>query len=229
MSRVFAMLTSVSSEHGGDARFARSDRTQPRPRTMTNALSALLTMACLAHVIGAQSQAYLPTRVDTTSQRPSPRLTGPLLDRRVVIETGDRTLIVLQATDTVYRAPIGVGTGLLLRAGERTWHFRTPAGERRVLRKLVAPVWVPPDWHYAETARNHGLVLVRLTAAGINLRSGARLEIRDNAVGIVVPGRDFAELPVDEHIVFEGRLFIPPLGTQNRRVEGNLGSYALDL
>jgi hypothetical protein len=88
---------------------------------------------------------------------------------------------------------------------------------------------VPPDWHYAETAWNHDLILVRLPPSGLTLRSGARLEIRHNVVGIVYPGSEFAELPVDEHIVFEGRLFIPPLGTANRRVEGNLGSYALDL
>jgi lipoprotein-anchoring transpeptidase ErfK/SrfK len=68
-----------------------------------------------------------------------------------------------------------------------------------------------------------------LPPSGFTLRSGARLEIRNNSVGIVHPESVFAELPVDEHIVFEGRLFIPPLGTLNRRVEGNLGSYALDL
>ena len=66
------------------------------------------------------------------------------------------------------------------------------SSEWRVLRKLVEPVWVPPDWHYAETARNHDLRLVRLPSA-------------------------------------EGRLFIPPLGTRNRRITGNLGRYALDL
>jgi lipoprotein-anchoring transpeptidase ErfK/SrfK len=29
--------------------------------------------------------------------------------------------------------------------------------------------------------------------------------------------------------VFDGRLFIPPIGTRNRRLDGDLGRFALDL
>jgi hypothetical protein len=157
------------------------------------------------------------------------RLTGDSSSVLLVIATADRLLSVLQGTDTVFQARIGVGTGLSFAHGSHTWRFQTPPGEWRVLRKLIEPVWVPPDWHYAETARNHDLLLVRLPPAGFTLRSGARLAIRNNAVGIVFPGQAFAQLPIDEHIVFEGRLFIPPLGTRNRRITGNLGRYALDL
>jgi lipoprotein-anchoring transpeptidase ErfK/SrfK len=39
----------------------------------------------------------------------------------------------------------------------------------------------------------------------------------------------FQTLPTDEHIVFDETLFIPPMGTKNRRVAGALGKYRLDL
>jgi lipoprotein-anchoring transpeptidase ErfK/SrfK len=36
-------------------------------------------------------------------------------------------------------------------------------------------------------------------------------------------------LPDDEEIVFDGTLFVPPFGTANRRIAGELGRYKLDL
>ena len=35
-------------------------------------------------------------------------------------------------------------------------------------------------------------------------------------------------VPTEEEIVFDGTLFIPPVGTVNRRIEGELGRHALD-
>jgi hypothetical protein len=97
------------------------------------------------------------------------------------------------------------------------------------MRKVADPVWTPPDWHYAETAREYGLRLSRLNRSGTELRNGAHLVIRNNVVGIIVPGEEFAALPIDEHIVFDGRLFIPPVWTRNRQISGQLGRFALDL
>lgn len=150
-------------------------------------------------------------------------------DLRLVISTADRLLYAIQGSDTIARMPVGVASGRTITYNGRRWSFGAPRGERRVVRKLTHPVWTPPDWHYAETARNYGLRLARLPPNGVVLSTGARLEIRDNVVGIVFPEEEFAELPVDEHIVFDGRLFIPPIGTENRRVPGHLGRYALDL
>jgi hypothetical protein len=61
------------------------------------------------------------------------------------------------------------------------------------------------------------------------LADGSQLEIRDDTAGIVFPDSGFAPLPVDEEIVFDGTLFIPPVGTRNREIEGELGMYQLDL
>ena len=45
----------------------------------------------------------------------------------------------------------------------------------------------------------------------------------------VLENGEFALLPTDEHIVFDNTLFIPPAGTKNRRVYGELGRFRLDL
>jgi lipoprotein-anchoring transpeptidase ErfK/SrfK len=165
----------------------------------------------------------------STAANASTRLTLNASRLRIVVSIADRTLFALDGGDTRYEASIGVAMGRTLEYAGQRWTFRMPRGERRVLRKLIDPVWTPPDWHYAETARNHGLKLARLDSRGVTLNDGARLVVRDGVVGIVFPDDGFAELPTDEHIVFGGRLFIPPLGTLNRRVVGDLGSFALDL
>ena len=61
------------------------------------------------------------------------------------------------------------------------------------------------------------------------LSDGRWLEVRDSVVGIVdTTSGGFAPLPMGEEIVFDDTLFIPPLGTLNRRIEGELGLFALD-
>lgn len=147
----------------------------------------------------------------------------------VVVSTADRVLSLAYGSDTVFQAPVAVESGHRLTFGGREWRFRTPRGERRVLRKITNPVWVPPDWHYAEAASDLGLRLHVLPPGGAGISQRRRLEIRDGVVGIRWPDGAFGPLPTDEHIVFDGELFIPPIGTRNRRLVGDLGRFALDL
>ena len=98
-----------------------------------------------------------------------------------------------------------------------------------MLGKQADPKWTPPDWHYAEAARSHGLRLVHLTNAGARLREGIRLIIRNDRVMVLFPDHRLGELPLDEHIVFDGVLYVPPYGTKNRVVTKELGEFALDL
>ncbi len=148
---------------------------------------------------------------------------------RLHVSVADRMLWAFRGSDTLMVAPIGVATGATLAfAGER-WKFQTPQGVRRILGKQSDPVWTPPDWHYAEAAREHALRLVRLSRSGAKLRDGLRLVVRDDIVGVLYPDNVFGALPVDEHIVFDGVLFIPPYGTKNRSVTKELGEFALDL
>jgi hypothetical protein len=171
------------------------------------------------------------SRADSLEYERARRDAGRSTVFRVVISLFDRTVWVIDGDDTVHTAPAAVASGLTLDYADRSWTFRTPRGRHRVLRKAVDPVWTPPDWLYAEVALDYGLKLVALPRSrDVPLRSGSRLTVRGTRVGLIRPGsRVFEPLPVDEHIVFDSKLFIPPIGTENRRIEGELGRFALDL
>jgi hypothetical protein len=148
---------------------------------------------------------------------------------RVVVSLFDRQLWVVNDQDTLRVAPAAVVMRSEFEYGGRKWKFDTPRGRRTVRRKEADPVWIPPDWHYAEVARDHGLRLRPLPRNGYRLPDGRRIVVRDSVVGLIIPGLGFAPLPIDEEIVFQNTLFIPPLGTKNRRIEGELGKYKMDL
>ena len=170
------------------------------------------------------------TRADSVAWRRT--RTAARRDRayRVVISLEERRLRVLSGADTLLDAPAGVGRADRLEYAGREWTFETPRGRRRVLDKEAEPVWVPPDWHYAEVARDLGYELRWLPdRRPVRLKDGSRLEIRDGHVGIVREGEPFAALPVDEEIVFDSTVWVPPVGTKNRRITGELGAYRLDL
>lgn len=148
---------------------------------------------------------------------------------RVLVDVKAKQLHVVKGRDTLYAAPVAVGMGRLLEYGGHRWTFATPKGIRTVVGKTAEPKWRPPDWHYAETAREHGLKLARMSPGkAITLADGRQLVVRDGLAGLLLED-GFAPLPVDEHIVFDSTLFIPPLGTVNRRIDGELGGYQLDM
>jgi hypothetical protein len=123
-----------------------------------------------------------------------------------------------------------VGSGDTLRYGPRTWRFETPPGRRVVRGKQAAPVWVPPDWHYAEMAASNDLALRHLRPGRPEpLGDGGYLVVRRGRVGVLEADGTFEALPVDEEIVVGDTLYVPPLGTVNRRIPGQLGAYRLDL
>jgi len=148
---------------------------------------------------------------------------------RVVISIDRRRLWVLQGTgDTLLRAPVAVGSGRTL-VGAQRWTFRTPRGVLTVLGKEVEPIWIRPEWSYVEVARQHGLGIERLDAARPRVLSDATaLVLRDRRVCLLDRG-EAAPLPLDEEIVFDNVLFIPPMESANRRVDGVLGHYRLNL
>jgi hypothetical protein len=151
-------------------------------------------------------------------------------DLRVVISLADRQLWALIGGDTLLGAPVAVSMDEDFAYAGRSWRFETPRGVRKVIEKKENPVWIPPDWHYAEVASRHSLELASMKVGRTNLTNGRYLEVRDSLVGIVQPGYlEFSPLPVDEEIVFDDKLFIPPMGTLNRRIEGELGFFALNL
>lgn len=147
----------------------------------------------------------------------------------VVVSIDQHLLWVIEGSDTLHTAAVNVGMGRLLEYGGRRWTFATPRGVRSIIAKTEAPTWRPPDWAYAEVAREYHLRLAHLPAKGaVTLRDGRKLVVRDSVAGLLL--RDgFAALPVDEHIVFDSTLYVPPLGTINREIDGELGNYRFDM
>jgi hypothetical protein len=155
---------------------------------------------------------------------------GRATEFRVVVSMFDRELYVLDGQDTLLVAPVAVAVDTTLEYNGKTWRFDTPRGKRRVLAKEANPVWVPPEWHYAEVAARQGLRLAHLQRNGsVSLLDGRKLVVRGDRVGTLDASAKFTPVPTDEEIVFDGTIFVPPLGTRNRRIEGELGKYKLSL
>jgi len=150
---------------------------------------------------------------------------------RVVVSLRERRVWVLRGADTLRAAKAAVASGMTINYAGKSWTFRTPRGRHTVLRKRVNPVWQPPDWLYAETAMDYGLELARLRPdRPVRVNAGQLLVVRKGMVGLLEEStKEFSPLPTDEHIVFNDTLYIPPFVTQNRKIEGELGRYALDL
>jgi L,D-transpeptidase-like protein len=148
---------------------------------------------------------------------------------RIVISLNERRLWAVLGYDTLLTGPVAVSMDSGFVYAGKSWRFETPRGVRTLLAKQKNPVWIPPDWHYAEVAREHSLALAPMKAKRTMLSDGNWLEVRDSVVGLVNgQSGEFAILPTDEEIVFDETLFIPPAGTLNRRIDGELGLYSLD-
>jgi hypothetical protein len=150
---------------------------------------------------------------------------------RIVVDIFAHQLYVIDGGDTLHAAPVATAMNATLSYGGRSWRFETPRGVRKVLSKDVDPVWTPPEWHYAEVALEHQLKLRTLQRGQtVRLRDGTRLTTRGDEVGIIAPGeKEFVPLVLDEHVVFDNTLFIPPAGTKHRSIQGELGHFRLAL
>src|SRR5262245_29060887 len=135
---------------------------------------------------------------------------------RVLVSLRERQILVMRDADTLRAATAAVASGLTIEMDGHSWTFRTPRGRHTVLRKLENPVWRPPDWLYAEAALSHNLALVRLQAGQrVRVNDEDVLVIRKQRAGLLNSATGlFSPLPVDEHIVFNDTLYIPPFATK---------------
>ena len=148
---------------------------------------------------------------------------------RVVVSLDDRKLWVVAGVDTVLQAPVAIGRPDRLVFGEKAWSFDTPRGIRTIRDKDADPHWIPPEWHYAETAKEYGLKLAQLSLKKpYTISGGRKIMFKDGEAGVMHPDSGFMYLPLDEEIVFDETLFIPPVGSKNRAIQGELGKYKLD-
>jgi hypothetical protein len=150
---------------------------------------------------------------------------------RIVVDIFAHQLHVIDGGDTLRTAPVATAMNATLTYGGRSWRFETPRGVRKVLGKDKDPVWTPPEWHYAEVALEHQLKLRSLRRGEtVRLHDGTRLTTRGDEVGVIAPGeKEFVPLVLDEHVVFDNTIFIPPAGTKHRTIQGELGHFRLAL
>ncbi|HJQ21449.1 MAG TPA: L,D-transpeptidase [Gemmatimonadaceae bacterium] len=169
------------------------------------------------------------TRQDSVSSATAYEAAKRDPNMHIEVSVEDRKLWVVVGQDTVLTAPVAIGTGETLVFGEKAWTFDTPRGIRTIRDKDSDPHWIPPEWHYAETAKEYGLKLGHLSLSKPTKISGDRkIMFKDGEAGVFHPDSGFAYLPLDEEIVFDSTLFIPPVGSKNRAVQGELGKYKLD-
>ena len=99
-----------------------------------------------------------------------------------------------------------------------------------MLAKGTTPIWVPPDWHYFEIAVERGLVPVQLKKnSRIPLGDSTRIEVRGTEVGRVNQYGNFWPFTPGKEIIFDGKVFIPPMDSKQRRVPEVLGTHKLEM
>ncbi len=151
----------------------------------------------------------------------------------VVVSTGERRLWYKKGNDVLFTAAVATGSGKsLVKEGGDVWLFETPRGRLSVISKEEDPVWSPPDWHYVEQARKRKVTLVRLERGqSIPTADGSVITVAGDQVVRRSPSGEETVLTATEgrEIVVDGTLVVPPLGTAQRRYEGVLGKYRLNL
>lgn len=126
----------------------------------------------------------------------------------IVVSLAERRMLYLRGDDTLYKAPVAVGSGKAITVEGRTKRFITPRGRMAITHKELDPVWVPPNWHYIEIARRNGLGVIDMSDASPNALRG---------------------YPPGQVIIRGGKVVIPPWGSPQREVRGVLGAAKLEM
>jgi lipoprotein-anchoring transpeptidase ErfK/SrfK len=171
----------------------------------------------------------------------------PDADQTIFVSTAENKVYVRRDGQTVFDAVASTGKGTTLAVDGRTMIFDTPIGKFKVVSKEENPQWVPPDWHYIEHARKHGMRVVRLERgqsidAGTGSPAGSGdgvwswfgsdsrrvMKVKGDQVVIDEGGYEHP-LPPGEMIYAGDTVVIPPVGTAPRKFDKVLGHYRLNL
>jgi hypothetical protein len=151
-------------------------------------------------------------------------------DQRILVSLQERRLWLVRNGDTVFTAPVAIGKGGVFRFAGQSYEFHTPTGERRILAKLDDPDWIPPDWHYYEKAVARGLEPIHLSDGDLyQLSDSTYIEVRGNEIGRVNRWGNYYPFTPGTEIIFDGKIFIPPLGSPQRKIPDALGPVKLSL
>jgi hypothetical protein len=126
----------------------------------------------------------------------------------LVVSLAERRTWYLHGNDTLFTAPVAVGSGQTMVINGRTQRFQTPRGRMTITHKERDPIWVPPDWHYHRIARQRGLQVVNMSNASRDALS---------------------HFPAGREPIASGRIYIPPWGSPQRRHTGVLGAAKLEM
>ena len=150
--------------------------------------------------------------------------------RRIIISREARSLWLVDDEGVAFRAPVAVGKHEPFEYRGKRYDFKTPMGRRKVLAKGTEPIWVPPDWHYFEIAAEQDLEPVQLKPGSrVVLSDGTVIEVRGSEVGRINQFGNFWAFTPGNEIIFDGRIFIPPFGSSQRRIPEVLGTHKLEL
>jgi lipoprotein-anchoring transpeptidase ErfK/SrfK len=126
----------------------------------------------------------------------------------LVVSLAERRVLLIQANDTVFRAPVAIGSGKTVVIDGVTKRFQTPRGKMAITSKELDPVWVPPNWHYVEIARRNGMGIIDMSDASPNALAG---------------------YPAGQVPIRGGNVIIPPWGSPQRQYRGKLGAAKLEM
>lgn len=148
---------------------------------------------------------------------------------KVLVSTEDRRLWLVSGRDTLMNVSVAVGMAKSFEFEDKRFWFETPRGRRSVLRKEPNPQWNVPEWHYLERAAARQLSVVRLDRKDKHeLEDGSFILTIGDQVGRLNPFGHFWAFTPGTEIIFDGKVFIPPVGTAQRLVPEALGPYKLD-
>lgn len=152
--------------------------------------------------------------------------------RYVAVDLAARRLWYVEGDSVRFTAPVAVGMGTPREPGARGGRFATPRGVMIVTRREVNPLWVPPDWHFAEQARKTGRPLRQLrTRDTLVAGDGSRYFVRGATVVRLASDGRTTPLPgaTGRELVIDGAIVVPPIGTEQRRYPKVLGTHRLVL
>src|SRR5258708_10812673 len=175
------------------------------------------------------SDLHFRSRTDSLEWARAKALADRSTGFRIIVSLKAHHVWVVAEEDTLLSAPAATAKGTTLDYSGREFNFNTPRGRRTVLNKDADPIWQPPDWLYIETAKEHGFRVDFIPDKGsIPAQDGWKLTVRNNRVG-AIDADGYADFPTNLHIIIGNTLYIPPMGTDNRRVSGTLGKHKLNL
>jgi lipoprotein-anchoring transpeptidase ErfK/SrfK len=150
---------------------------------------------------------------------------------RILVSLQERHLWVVFDEDTLLSAPAAVASGQTLSYNGFSKTFDMPRGTRTVNGKDADPIWTPPKWLYYEAAAELGLKkVVDIPPSGLTMPDGRRLYVNsENEIGVITENGPEKFIDKNLHLIFDDVLYVPPVGTENRKVNGTLGKYKLDL